>query len=191
MEIRSFLAFDLPADIKEMVAHTAESMKRFDVGVRWVKGNNIHLTVVFLGNVFLDQLGVIEDLVGRVCETFAPFALSLKGCGVFPNQRRPNVLWIGLDGDVYRMSTFRDELQDVLSPLGIKKEKRKFSPHLTLGRFRRGVIPGTDLENLLSKHTDLKSLECVLSELSLFRSELKPTGPIYSVLKTWPLRGER
>jgi 2'-5' RNA ligase len=142
-----------------------------------------------MGDVEPDRLTTIEAALDPVCRGQNPFRLALKGTGVFPNRRRPNVIWIGLAGDVEKMSQFRDALQDPLASFGIEKESRAFRPHLTLGRFRRGSAPGEGLDRALSRFADLESPVCALERLTLFRSDLKPDGPIYTRLKQWALEG--
>jgi 2'-5' RNA ligase len=189
MGIRSFLAFELPEEIEEIVAQTSLEMRQYGLDVRWVRPANIHLTVVFMGDVDPDRLAAVEAAVGPVCRVQSPFGVALKGTGVFPNRRRPNVVWIGLTGDVEEMPRFRDALQDQLAPFGIQKETRAFKPHLTLGRFRRGSVPGGGLDRALSRFADLESQVCRLERMTLFRSDLKPEGPIYTRLKQWALEG--
>jgi len=189
MGIRSFLAFELPKEIEEIVARTSLEMRHYGLDVRWVRPANIHLTVVFMGDVDPDQVPAIEAALDPVCTIQRPFRLILKGTGVFPNRRRPNAIWIGLAGDVDAMSEFRDALQDQLASFGIEKEARAFKPHLTLGRFRRGSAPGGELDRALSRFADLESPVCELKGMTLFRSDLKPAGPIYKRLKQWALKG--
>ena len=137
MEIRSFLAFELPADVMSKMEKVSGQLKKTPLSVKWVNPKNIHLTVVFLGNIREDDLSEIEKSTGIVCSRYDSFEISLNGIGVFPNIRLPRVIWLGLDGDMERMSFFRDTLQKRLNPFGVKQEKRKFKPHLTLGRFRK------------------------------------------------------
>jgi 2'-5' RNA ligase len=189
MGIRSFLAFELPKEIGEIVARTSLEMRNYGLDVRWVRPANIHLTIVFMGDVDPDRLTAIEAALYPVCSGQSPFRVALKGTGVFPNRRRPNVIWIGLAGDVEEMSQFREALQDQLASFGIQKEARTFKPHLTLGRFRRGSSPGGALDLALSRFADLESPVCDLRAMTLFRSDLKPDGPIYTRLKQWALEG--
>lgn len=191
MEIRSFLAFELPREIKDVVSRAYEGMKKKPLDVRWVKLENVHLTIVFMGSISSEDLEPIADAVAGVCRAFGPFDIFLHGTGVFSSRRHPKVLWVGLSGDVERMSEFRDGLQTGLMPFGIKQERRRFRPHLTLGRFRKGSKSGIRLERLLSKYQDLTSAACPVDELIMFRSDLKPNGAVYSVLKRWPLTGKR
>ncbi len=189
MEIRSFLAFELPEEIKGIVTRVSSEMKKSPLDVRWVKVNNIHLTVIFIGNISEDHLDGMDTVVRDVCHDHRPFHISLKGAGVFSSRRNPRVLWIGLDGDIERMSFFRNALQKNLRPFGIKEEKRRFNPHLTLGRFRKGAKSGAHLDALLLKYRDLTSPVRPLSELVLFKSDLKTGGAVYTKLNAWPLVG--
>jgi 2'-5' RNA ligase len=189
MEIRSFLAFELPLEIKKMVTRVFEDARRSSLDVRWVRPEGIHLTVVFMGNVKTEDLDSIGNEVGRVCSDFSPFQISLKGIGCFPNSRNPRVIWLGLVGDVDRMSRFRDRLQKQLSAFGVQEEKRSFKPHLTLGRFKKALRDEKSLGRLLEKHKDLSSPECTVHELVLFKSELNPGGAVYTKMLSWPLSG--
>lgn len=189
MKIRSFLAFELPLEIKNIVARVSGELRQSTLNARWVKVDNIHLTVVFMGNIETGDIPAIAQGVKEVCQTYGPFDLSLKEIGCFPNRRNPRVLWLGLDGDVEPMSDFRDALQGHLTGFGIKEEKRKFKPHLTLARFRKPKKMDLKEEQLLSKYEDISSSVCSLKELILFKSELKPTGAVYTKVEAWPLTG--
>lgn len=191
MKIRSFLAFELPSEIKKVVARVSEELRQSTLKARWVKVDNIHLTVVFMGNIETEDIPAIAQGVNEVCQTFGSFDLSIKGVGCFPNRSNPRVLWLGLDGDLEPMSDFRDALQGNLTGFGIKEEKRKFKPHLTLGRFRKPKKMDSNEEQLLSKYEDLSSPVCSLKELILFKSDLKPTGAVYTKMEAWPLTGDR
>jgi len=191
MMIRSFLAFELPLDIKETVARVSGEVKSSTLNVRWVKVDNIHLTVIFIGSINPDDISDIGSMVQKVCLQYGPFDISLKGMGVFPNNRRPRVIWLGLHGDLERLSFFRDALQKPLRPFGVKEEKRRFRPHLTLGRFRKHRRGDSQLDELMSNYRDLTGPICQLNELILFKSDLKPGGTEYTKLESWALSGER
>ena len=191
MDIRSFLAFELPRDVRIILERVALEAREYDLPVKWVKVQNIHLTMVFLGNINPDVLGFIQEQAQAACLEFGPFSAAIEGMGTFPNRRNPRVLWLGLKGELERLSLFRDALQQNLVPFGIKVEKRPFRPHLTLGRFRKGKGKGLDLEELLSRYEEVKSPYSMLSELVLFRSDLNPTGAVYTRLAAWPLSGAK
>ena len=187
MEIRSFLAFELPEDIKTIVTRVSGEARKSSLDVRWVRPEFIHLTVVFLGGVQSEQIPSMGESLGAVCVNHGSFSISLKPMGCFPNSRNPRVIWLGLVGDLERMSRFRDDLQAALSPFGIKEEERAFRPHLTLGRFKKPANRPTELEQMLAKYGELSSPVCTLDELALFRSDLKPGGAVYTKMLSWPL----
>lgn len=189
MEIRSFLAFELPSQIKKIIGDLSRELRKFPMDVRWVKTDNIHLTVVFMGNTHTEHLLPIDETVSKVCLRFRPFNVSLKGCGVFGSRRNPRVLWIGIESDNKRILYFRDSLQKHLRYFGTKEEKRSFRPHLTLGRFRKGAKLNGRMDGLLSKFRDLTSPVFTLGELTLFKSDLKPGGSVYTRMNVWPLKG--
>ena len=190
MEIRSFLACELPREIKAVVTQVLGELSNTSMKVRWVKINNIHLTVIFLGNIPEDAVPDMKQRIQDDCREFGSFQISVNGMGCFPNRRNPRVLWLGLEGDIARMGELRDSLQSSLAPFGIKMEKRRFRPHLTLGRFKKPDKVGGSLENILYKYENLTSPVCQLQELVLFKSVLKPSGAEYTKLGTWPFSGK-
>jgi 2'-5' RNA ligase len=191
MEIRSFLAFKLPPDIKNIIRRVSDNLRKMPAEVKWVKTDNIHLTIVFLGQVKGTELEGVKGAAGAVCAEFGPFEVALEGVGCFPNRRRPRVLWLGLKADLDRLNAFRDALQEGLKPFGIKEEKRLFRPHLTLGRIRKPGKMARSFEDRFFEYHDLGSADYLLSDLILFKSTLKPGGAEYSGLAAWPLSGQK
>ncbi len=190
MEIRSFLAFELPKEIKAVVSEVSEDLGNAMLDIRRAKVENIHLTMVFLGNVHEEDIHPISQATEEICIQFSPFNVSLKGAGFFSSRKKPSILWMGLDGNVEGMARFRDALQRELAPFGIKQEKRRFRPHLTIGRFRRGSRSDGHLDKFVSRYRDLTSPVCYLGSLVLFRSDLNRSGAVYSKLNSWPLTGK-
>ncbi len=190
MGIRSFLAFDLPAEIRAVVENVHGDLKGVSRDVKWVRPASVHLTLVFLGSVAEGTLPGISRAARETCEGFGPFRLAVRGTGFFPNPRRPRVIWLGLSGDVERMGALRDTLQDALEPFGVERERRPFRPHLTLGRFRKGGFMDDRLAAAMEPHSEASSPECTLFELVLFKSDLRPGGAVYTKLETFPFVGE-
>jgi 2'-5' RNA ligase len=189
MGIRSFLAFELPPSIKKHLWEISGELQQSHLPVRWVKKENIHLTIIFLGSVNEDTIHAIGERASAVAQRFSVIKIGLNGVGVFPNWRRPRVLWIGIEGDTETLSHLRDELQRELSPLGFTPEDRPFRPHLTLGRFKGPLQRDDELKWILDRFHDISTtLEC-LNELILFKSDLKPSGPVYARMAAWPLQG--
>jgi 2'-5' RNA ligase len=190
MGIRSFLAFELPVEIREQIRVISKELKKTALPVRWVKVDNIHLTILFLGSVDEDTIGDIEEKVNVVVKGFSAFKTKLNAVGAFPHWKRPRVIWIGLNGDIGRLSNLRNKLQEELKVLGFMPEKRPFRPHLTLGRFKGPIDRGEDMKWILDRHRDINSDLYQLNELILYKSDLKPDGPVYTKMATWPLRME-
>jgi 2'-5' RNA ligase len=191
MAIRSFLAFELPPEIKTQIRQVSEELKKSKIDIRWVKPENIHLTIVFLGDVREGDISAIAREIEQVCYGFHPFEICLKGLGLFPDRRRPRVLWAGYDGDIERMASLKDVLHERLMPFEIKEERREFKPHLTLGRFRNPGRGNTQLDEIMIRHGSLSSPSFHARELVLFKSELKPHGPEYTRLESWAMSAEK
>lgn len=191
MEIRSFLAFELPPDVKRILINANDGMKRELLNARWVKVENIHLTLVFLGNFPSDKVDAAGGALEEICNKYAPFTIQVKGIGTFGGKRNPRVLWAGIEGDIDRMGSFRDELQERLAPFGVKIERRKFKPHLTLARFRNTDRPEPGLPRVLAELRDLSSSPCTFEKLFFLKSDLKPGGAVYTKLKSWELSGKK
>jgi 2'-5' RNA ligase len=191
MEIRSFLAFDLPAEMRDSVSLLSSELKPLLPRARWVRAENIHLTIVFLGEVPESSIEGIAGVAKSVCDRYGAFDMALRGVGVFSGIRNPRVLWIGLQTDLERISYFRNALQRELRPFGIQEEKRSFRPHLTVCRFRKGAKGGEPLAKIISEYKEFSASFCRVERLFLFKSELTPKGSIYTELAQWPLSGTR
>jgi len=189
--IRSFLAFELPAQVKEIIETIHGHFKGSSLDVKWVRPGNVHLTVVFLGNVAREDIDPLGGEVSKVCSRYKTFEIALRGMGIFGGLNSPRVLWIGVEGDLERLGFFRDAISKRLERYGIKRESRPFRPHLTLGRFRKGARGGELLKDLLTRHVELYSPPFTLQELTLFKSELRPDGAHYTKIRSWPLTGNR
>ena len=190
MGIRSFLAFELPPEIREQIRGVSRELQKLTLPVRWVKVENIHLSIIFLGSVDEAKIDDIKGKANVVVKRFSIFKTRLNGVGVFPDWRRPRVVWISLNGEIERLSNLRDELQTELKVLGFRPEKRPFKPHLTIGRFKGLADRDEELKWVLDRYHDLISDLHSLNELVLFKSDLKPDGPVYTKMASWPLRIE-
>lgn len=183
--IRSFIAIDLPASVRAELASLVEKLKaRQHPFVKWVEPENMHLTIKFLGNVAVDSIPQIVDAMSTVARCHYPFELQVTGTGAFPNWQRPQVVWVGVRGQLDRLNGLQKELEAVLSPLGFPPEPRAFSAHLTLGRLRERVT--ADERRRFAQFAQNVKFETNLSfevnAIRLMRSQLTPAGPIYSEL---------
>jgi 2'-5' RNA ligase len=191
MEIRSFLAFDLSAEMRDSVFRLSSELKPLLPRARWVPAENIHLTIVFLGEVPESSIEGIAGVAKNVCDRYGAFDMALRGIGVFSGIRNPRVLWIGLQTDLERISYFRNALQRELRAFGVRQETRPFRPHLTVCRFRKGAGGGEPLAKILREYKEFSTSFSRIETLFLFKSELTPKGSIYTELAQWPLSGTR
>ncbi len=155
-------------------------------GIRPVKLNQLHITLKFLGEVPEQRITTIKQAIASI--TFPLFSLTFSGLGCFPNERRPRVIWIGLDQGHRELTTLAKEVDLKLSILGFPREKRRFSPHLTLGRVMRltadDKVAVADL--LHSFKVDTGTTEKITT-LIFKKSTLTPKGAIYENLTEFPL----
>jgi 2'-5' RNA ligase len=191
--MRAFVAIPLPDLIHRKLADLIEELKEATPGggVRWVRAEGIHLTLKFLGEVGQREVGEVSRLLREVVPQVAPFVMDVTGLGCFPNLRRPRVIWVGIEESTGRLSTLHSQLEAGFERLGFEPEGRRFHPHLTLGRRRRGTTP-QDLHALraLLESKRMGSLgEAPVDQVCLFRSELRPTGAVYTRLVTARLGG--
>ena len=179
--IRSFIAFDIEepqvirniSNVQSMLAETGARLKL-------VKPENIHITVRFLGNIPPSQVDEIYNEMKNV--DFSPFQIEIEGVGVFPSVRRINVVWAGIRKGTDELQRIFDQLEPRLQKIGVKKETRGFSPHLTIARVRTSHRKA-ELIRCLKEIEDYEFGIVEAKCLRLKRSILKPQGPIYLTLR--------
>ncbi len=185
-KIRTFIALELPEDLKKVFSILQQRLREYTDCVRWVKPEHIHLTLKFLGSIDEELVEPISRILENISKKQSSFSMHIAGIGAFPNTRNPKVIWVGIQSSQDSLTKFQTTLEDALSVFGLPREKRPYAPHLTLGRVRdyRGK---RDLEAVIEKfqHEDMGVYTA--DKVIFYRSDLKPTGPIYSALKTLQL----
>jgi 2'-5' RNA ligase len=184
--IRTFIAFKLPDDLLSALGRVQEGLKTKGFAAKWVRPQNIHLTLKFLGNIEVAQVDPIARRLTDAARGCGPLLLGAKGIGVFPHIRQPRVIWAGLAGDVKRVGDLQRSIDAALSEIGFKKEKRSFKGHLTLGRFN-SRMDSRQVAQALETYAQFETEPFTAYQVVLFKSELKPTGAVYSKLKHIPL----
>ena len=177
--VRAFVALELSPEIKQAIAEYLQPLRKLSDKVRWVKPENIHLTLKFLGDTPTKQIEAISGTLEEISHHYAPISVEIAGAGSFPNSRRPRVLWIGLDDPSGEISELAKQIDAGLHKFGFPKEKRSFSPHLTIGRVRTGEVTRV-VESLHER--PFPSHHMTFRACTLMRSELHPTGSIYTPL---------
>jgi len=184
--LRSFIAIELSPLIKAKIEEIQNKLKSLTSEVRWVRPEGIHLTLKFLGNIEEERIPEISDIIRKCSTDTTSFTLKVHSLGAFPNEKNPKVIWVGAEDNSGTLGKLQQFLENRLSTIGFKVEKRAFSPHLTLGRLK-SPKGGSRLTQGLEdyKYFDFGTFEA--KEVCLFKSELKPGGAIYTKLKTFPL----
>ena len=191
--IRAFIAVELSQELRAAIAKSqgvvkdqlAKAMRRDapDVRIQWVRPESMHVTLKFLGNVVEDGVRDIEHAMQQVAHARAPFSLEVGGLGVFPDVRAPRILWVGMSGSVEELVGLAGDLDGALHDLGFAPETRPFQPHLTLARIKER---SRDIGRVLAGSGLLEQVGAVgnlaVSALSLMKSDLKPSGAVYTRL---------
>jgi RNA 2',3'-cyclic 3'-phosphodiesterase len=184
--LRAFIAIEIPPEIKKTIsAQTANLQKDSASSVRWVASENIHLTFKFLGEISAANVEILAQALKTECEQCHPFEITVEELGCFPNSRRPRVLWVGLVVP-QELNRLQRQIEAVTSRLGYATEEKPFSPHLTIGRVREQAS-SAELQALhtLLEQTRIATLGTfTVREVHLFKSDLKPSGPVYTRLST-------
>lgn len=190
--IRTFLAIELDDAHHRALANLQAQLQRERAAryVRWVAPENIHLTLKFLGDVESSRLPDLQRAVAKVCASAVPFALKISGAGAFPNTQRPNVIWVGVSGEVERAARSAQEIDEACAALGFAREARPFSPHLTLGRVQRDAAMG-DRQKIgaMIVSANVGELGVLRVErIAMMKSELRAGGSLYTRLAALELR---
>ena len=179
---RAFIAIDLPESVRSFLSKAQEALKLYGFRVKWVRPQNIHLTLKFLGNTATadsDKIAAAMALAARNCPVVS---LAAKGVGVFPDVRRPRVIWAGLDGQLEVLANLQQTLDAHLADLGFPGETRAFKSHLTLGRVK-GKIAAAGMKAAIDKLKEFESESFEINQFILFKSELRPSGAVYTQVR--------
>ena len=184
--IRAFIALEIPPALQNIIAeHSAALQRDIPHAIRWVAAANIHLTLKFLGDTSPASLQGLIHSLSAVINQQEPFQISIGGFGIFPNPKRPRVLWIGIQAppDLDRLY---HAIETACARLGYPAEEKPFNPHLTLGRVREEADQ-TRLRPALQNYQIGQLGAIDVESVTLFRSDLRPQGPSYTALAHIPL----
>ncbi|MCS6828065.1 MAG: RNA 2',3'-cyclic phosphodiesterase [Caldilinea sp.] len=198
--MRTFIAIDLTPSLRQQVESTQRRLMRqllaqkLDRAVRWVAVHNLHLTLHFLGEIEEAQLSALTDRLAAATTHHLPMQLRIEGVGCFPNSNRPNVIWCGVGGDLQALARLQSDVTAAVRSVGIQGDDKPFKPHLTIGRTQRNITVG-QLRAVGAAVAELAALPSHASagtpdridEVILYKSELTPSGPIYTRLGVFQL----
>jgi 2'-5' RNA ligase len=175
--VRSFVCIEIPEAIKTRIGDLQRQLHGGLTRVTWVKPWNVHLTLRFLGHIKQSRITKVTEAIRRSASGVPPFELEVGGTGCFPSARAPKILWVGLTSVPDEATRLRAALDRELEKIGIERDSKRFSPHLTIGRIR-SVQGGASLGQQLTG-VRFEPERFQVSEFILMRSDLKPSGPVY------------
>lgn len=181
MDIRTFIAFETPENIRNHIKEVQDQFKSTNADVRWEPSEKFHITIKFLGNVNDTILPTIIDSISNVCKEYQPFEVRYENIGFFPNKRNPRVIWVGCTDLSGALNSLKKRFDEILIPFGFDIEKRTFHPHVTLGRMKSTK----NINNLISlvEKITFNPVETIINEIVFMKSTLFSHGSQYSVLK--------
>lgn len=183
--MRTFIAIELPLNIKNSLAKIQDKLKPTLPKINWVKFSNLHLSLKFLGDISLKQLKRTQLIITEIIKTASPFEIKLEALGVFPNYQRARIIWIGTNRPPYELKRLVAQLETKLLKIILLEKQHPFRAHITLGRIKNTPI-SSNLEKGLNKIGDDlldMSLKFNIQGITLFQSRLGPYGPTYTILK--------
>jgi len=179
-EIRCFISIDVEdSRILSGVRAVQGSLRNVGADLRIVGGENVHVTLKFLGSVQPEVLSKIKDVLSGL--RFSPFTLELKGVGAFPSLSRISIIWVGIGTGAEEVEKIYDQVEDGMSGLGFARENRRFNPHITIARVSTGR-KREELAGLLGELTENSFGSFLADRVRLKQSILRPGGPEYRTL---------
>jgi 2'-5' RNA ligase len=187
--LRCFIAIDFDQTVIQSIVEIQKSFKNIAfLSIRWVKADNLHLTLKFLGETDSKKIPLVKEIMDRISTSMTPFNIRLSQMGVFPGWRNPRILWLGIEksDDILSLAS---KIEKELESLGFPGETRPFSPHLTIGRIKDD-FPFSSLDSLRNKCKEDSEFVFVdiVSKINFYKSDLQPQGPKYSLLHSSVLR---
>jgi 2'-5' RNA ligase len=181
--VRLFVAIELSSEIRNALVAFIEELHGLAPKAKWVRGENLHVTLKFLGETDAAKLQDIPQTLAMV-RSSEPVSLNFHGLGFFPNERRARVLWVGMEASA-NLKILAEAIDQQMHTLGFPLETRSFTPHLTLARFEPPGIPA-QLGVAIKQHASRQFGSLSAGEFHLIESKLKRTGAEYTTLQSFP-----
>ena len=187
--MRAFIAVEIPSEIRDGITDMRRKLKKTGADARWVKTENMHLTLRFLGNdVPRETVEVIGTLLHQHLSPVKQFRITISGLGAFPNATRPRIVWVGIQPPDGPLMALREAVENAVEEAGWPtRDDRRFAAHLTLGRVKSQSGIGK-LRRVLESGWNDPVGSTIVDSVALIRSNLTRSGPVYETLTTVPLR---
>ncbi len=183
--MRIFIGIKLEQKVHEVIESFLKPFKNLSTPIRWVKTKNIHLTLKFMGEVPDNRCSQMEEGLNSTAYTGGDIDIDLKGCGTFGRRGGLNIFWLGVKANP-RLEQLFVSIEEVLYALGYAKENREFKPHITVGRNKKS-FNFKSLFRLMDDYREEPITGFTATGFQVFKSDLKPAGPVYTILKEIPL----
>jgi len=180
---RLFIAFGTPDIVREDISAATESLRRTRRDVRWESEEKFHCTIAFLGDTDREKVEDILAALGGL--RVAPFTVVYRTLGCFPERGEPRVVWVGIENPDGRLESLARQIDELLRGFGIERDRGAFRPHLTIGRVNRSSR-ARDLLAIVETIT-FESQPVTIRNIEVIKSVLKPSGSVYTILKSIPL----
>ena len=180
--IRTFVSVSVPREIVNIQSMLKSTVDPKGVKVKWVMNGKMHLTLKFLGNTTEGSIDNLNEALFNAVKSAKVINLSISGTGAFPEKGRPNVLWLGIKGDIDELKELTVNINNSLEPLGFITEKRDFLPHVTIARIKTNQKKMPNISNYLN--ATFTELPMKIVKISLMQSESFSKGTFYTILGT-------
>ncbi|HEY6268898.1 MAG TPA: RNA 2',3'-cyclic phosphodiesterase [Candidatus Acidoferrum sp.] len=185
--MRLFVALEIPSTVRKNLAELVNSLRAVSPQTRWVRPENLHVTLKFIGEVPETQLASIRTALAQV-RSDRPVTLDFGGLGFFPNERHPRVFWAGIEASP-NLKTLAADIEKATETLSIAREQRPFSPHLTLARFEPPRLPD-QLRTAIQENAGREFGSLRTHQFHLIESKLKPSGAEYTTVESFSFAAE-
>ena len=181
-KIRTFIAHPVPGEWKEIIGKACGDLREgMQSRIAWVKPENMHLTLKFLGSIEEDKLAEVQGVLKKV--PVVNFKISSAGSGFFPAIEKPHIIWLGIAGGTKEYCANEDAVESAMTGLGFEPNKKSCHAHITLGRVKRAAED--DWNILAEKINRIKLPDTEINSFILYKSTLTPNGPIYSIIEEY------
>jgi 2'-5' RNA ligase len=185
--VRLFVAIQIPEDIRASIASLLQEFLAIAPQIKWIRVGNLHITLKFLGETDPDRLSPIKESLASI-HSKNPVPLDFSGLGFFPNAKRPNILWAGIQSSS-NLQSIVSRIENQMHSLGYPKEDRAFTPHLTLARLDKAVLPKT-LKDTIAQNSAVHFGNFIARDFHLIESKLKSTGAEYTTVQSFSFVSE-
>ncbi len=186
---RTFVAIAASSEIRSRAKAAISQLRSSDDHMKWVDLENMHWTLQFLGDVGDVEVAEVCHRVAQIAEQHKPFPLVASGLGAFPSIDRPRAVWLGAEQGADGLCTLQDAVEEGMADLGFRGERRRYIPHITLGRIGRGSHGSAELSQQVDTMANFDGGTMVVDQVRVYGSEMERKGPTYHVLSRASLSG--